>query len=45
MALAFSLLGLVSDRGVRVRNAEVVSISYPNYFDVLRSLGARVRTL
>ncbi len=45
MALAFSLLGLVSDRGVRVRNAEVVSISYPNYFDVLRYIGAKVKML
>ncbi len=42
MALAFSLLGLVSKKGVLVRNAEVVSVSFPNYFDVLRSLGADV---
>ena len=43
MALAFSLLGLVSRKGVRVRNAEVVSVSFPGYFDVLRRLGARVK--
>ncbi len=42
MALAFSLLGLVSKRGVRVKNAEVVSVSFPEYFDVLKNLGARV---
>jgi len=40
MALAFSLLGLVSERGVVVRNAEAISVSFPNYFDVLKSLGA-----
>jgi len=42
MALAFSLLGLVSEKGVLVKNAEVVSVSFPNYFDVLRSLGANL---
>jgi 3-phosphoshikimate 1-carboxyvinyltransferase len=41
MALAFALLGLVADRVV-VKNAEVVSISFPNYFDTLSSLGANV---
>ncbi len=45
MALAFSLLGLVSRRGVIIKNAEVVSISYPGYFEVLRSLGARIHDL
>ncbi len=40
MALAFSLLGLLGE--VRCRNAEVVSVSYPGFFDVLRSLGAEV---
>ncbi len=42
MALAFSLLGLVSERGVKVRNADVVSVSYPGYFEVLKSLGAKI---
>ncbi|WP_202319750.1 3-phosphoshikimate 1-carboxyvinyltransferase [Archaeoglobus neptunius] len=40
MALAFSLLGLLGE--VRCRNAEAVSVSYPGFFDVLRSLGAKV---
>ncbi len=42
MALAFSLLGLVSAKGVLVKNAEVVSVSYPNYFEVLKKLGVEV---
>lgn len=42
MALAFSLLGLVADKGVTVQNAETVSVSYPGFFDVLRSLGANL---
>ena len=42
MALAFSLLGLIAEKGVTVRNAEVVSVSYPGYFDVLKRLGANI---
>ncbi len=44
MALAFSLLGLVSEKGVLVKNVEVVSISYPNYITQLKKLGAKVIT-
>ncbi len=42
MALAFSLLGLVAARGVLVRNAEVVSVSFPSYFEILKDLGAKI---
>ncbi|AEA47408.1 3-phosphoshikimate 1-carboxyvinyltransferase [Archaeoglobus veneficus] len=42
MALAFSLLGLVAEEGVTVKNAEVVSVSFPGYFDVLKNLSAKV---
>jgi 3-phosphoshikimate 1-carboxyvinyltransferase len=42
MALAFSILGLVSKKGVVVKNADVVSVSYPQFFDVLEGLGARI---
>ena len=42
MALAFSLLGLVAEKGVLVKNAEVVSVSFPNYFEILRKLGAKI---
>jgi 3-phosphoshikimate 1-carboxyvinyltransferase len=41
MVLAFSLLGLVAERGIIVKNAEVVSVSFPGYFEVLKSLGLR----
>jgi len=42
MALAFSLLGLVAEKGVLVKNAEVVSVSFPNYFDILKSISAKL---
>ena len=42
IAMAFSVLGLVSR--VKVRNAEVVNVSYPDFFEVLRDLGANIIT-
>jgi 3-phosphoshikimate 1-carboxyvinyltransferase len=42
IALAFSLLGLLGE--VRVRNAEVVSVLYPDFFETLKKLGAKVIT-
>lgn len=40
MALAFSLLGLLGE--VRCLKAEVVSVSFPGFFDTLKSLGADI---
>ncbi|MCS7122159.1 MAG: 3-phosphoshikimate 1-carboxyvinyltransferase [Archaeoglobaceae archaeon] len=42
IAMAFSLLGLLGE--IKIKNAEVVSVSYPGYFDTLKSLGAQVLT-
>ena len=43
LAMAFSLLGLVAEREVTVKNCEVVSVSFPKYFDVLKKIGTDVR--
>ncbi|MET1125102.1 MAG: 3-phosphoshikimate 1-carboxyvinyltransferase [Archaeoglobaceae archaeon] len=40
IAMSFSLLGLLGK--IKVRGAECVSVSFPGFFEVLRSLGARV---
>ncbi len=40
MALAFSLLGLAGE--VIVNDAEVVSVSFPGYFEFLKSMGADI---
>ncbi len=45
MALSFSLLGLISRKGVLVKNADVVNISYPDYFRVLKEIGANVESV
>jgi len=45
MALSFSLLGLISKKGVLIKNAEVVNISYPDYFRVLKEIGANVENV
>lgn len=41
MALAFSLLGLLGE--VKCKNAEVVSVSYPGFFEDLKKIGANVK--
>ncbi|RLI79723.1 3-phosphoshikimate 1-carboxyvinyltransferase [Archaeoglobales archaeon] len=45
MALAFSLLGLVAEREVMVKNAEVVSVSFPNYYETIIEIGGVVEKL
>ncbi len=40
MAMAFSLLGIINE--IVVRNAEVVRISYPKFFEDLRKINVRV---
>lgn len=42
IAMAMALAGLVTDDGVRIRNHGCVEVSYPGYFETLRSLGADV---
>ncbi|RLI75872.1 3-phosphoshikimate 1-carboxyvinyltransferase [Archaeoglobales archaeon] len=45
MALAFSLLGLVAENDVIVKNAEVVSVSFPNYFEIIEKIGGNIEKL
>uniref|UniRef100_A0A7J2TGX8 3-phosphoshikimate 1-carboxyvinyltransferase n=1 Tax=Archaeoglobus fulgidus TaxID=2234 RepID=A0A7J2TGX8_ARCFL len=40
IALSFALLGLLGE--IKIRNAEVVSVSYPGFFETLKKLGAKV---
>lgn len=40
IAMAFSLLGLLGE--IKVLNAEVASVSYPEFFDIFKSLGASI---
>lgn len=40
IAMSFALLGLIGK--IKILNAEVVSVSFPAFFDVLKSLGAKV---
>jgi 3-phosphoshikimate 1-carboxyvinyltransferase len=41
IAMAFSILGLAADK-IIVKNADVVSVSFPDFFEVLKNLGAKV---
>jgi 3-phosphoshikimate 1-carboxyvinyltransferase len=38
LAMAFAVAGLAAVRPTRIRGAEAVGVSYPGFFDVLRSL-------
>lgn len=45
MALSFAILGLKAKGETIIKNAEVVSKSYPNFFKDLKKLGAKVRRI
>jgi len=42
IAMACAVAGLVSVKGVEIENSEAVEKSYPNFFDDLKSLGAKI---
>jgi 3-phosphoshikimate 1-carboxyvinyltransferase len=43
LAMAFSLLGLVAEKEIIVKNCEAVSVSFPKYYDVLKKIGADIQ--
>ncbi|WP_224336806.1 3-phosphoshikimate 1-carboxyvinyltransferase [Haloprofundus halobius] len=43
IVMALSVAGLVADGTTRIRGAEHVDVSFPNFFDVFTGLGADVR--
>jgi|Deesub1362A_J573_1020465.scaffolds.fasta_scaffold00322_19 3-phosphoshikimate 1-carboxyvinyltransferase len=45
IAMALSILGLISRKGILVRDAECVDISYPNFYQHLRSLHTAMEVL
>ena len=42
MALSFAILGLKAKGGTIIKNAQVISKSYPNFFKDLKKLGAKI---
>jgi 3-phosphoshikimate 1-carboxyvinyltransferase len=44
LAMAFSIAGFAAAEPVRVKNAEIISESYPSFISTLRSLGGELTT-
>ncbi|MGI9463729.1 MAG: 3-phosphoshikimate 1-carboxyvinyltransferase, partial [Aestuariivirgaceae bacterium] len=42
IAMAFSVLGLVSQDAVTIDDAAIISTSFPDFIDSMRQLGARL---
>ncbi len=42
LAMALALIGLISEKQVKVMNAEILRESFPAFPEVLRSLGANL---
>lgn len=45
IAMAFAVLGLIVDEGIGIKDADSVSKSFPEFFDVFKSLGARLEVV
>ena len=43
IAMSFLCLGLFMENGVKVKNAETISTSFPNFYDIMKSLGAKLK--
>ena len=41
--MSFLCLGLLMKNGVRVNNAETISSSFPNFYDIMKSIGANLK--
>ncbi len=45
IAMSFAILGTMIDGGIKIQNADVVAKSYPQFFDDLKNLGAKVQNI
>ncbi len=43
IAMSFLCLGLSMENGVEVKNAETISTSFPNFYDIMKSIGANLK--
>jgi 3-phosphoshikimate 1-carboxyvinyltransferase len=41
--MSLSILGLISSGAIQISGAEHVAVSYPEFFQVLKSLGAEIK--
>ena len=43
IAMSFLCLGLLMENGVKVINAETISTSFPNFYEIMKSIGAKFK--
>ena len=43
IAMSFLCLGLFIENGVKVKNAETINTSFPNFYEIMKSLGAELK--
>ena len=43
IAMSFLCLGLLMENGVKVINAETISTSFPNFYAIMKSIGAKFK--
>ncbi len=43
IAMSFLCLGLVMENGIKVKNAETISTSFPSFYQIMKSLGANLK--
>ena len=43
IAMSFLCLGLFMENGVKVKNAETINTSFPNFYDIMKSIGAKFK--
>lgn len=43
IAMSFLCLGLFMENGVKVKNAETIRTSFPNFYDIMKSIGAKFK--
>ena len=43
IAMSFLCLGLLMENGIKVKNAETISSSFPNFYDIMKSIGANFK--
>jgi len=42
MAMSFAIMGMVSEKGVKINNSEYIKTSFPNFISKINSIGAKI---
>ena len=45
IAMSFLSLGLLMENGIKVKNAETINTSFPEFYDIMKSIGANFKKM